>query len=91
MDTTDNPQSAHLVEKIRNFIGEKTGRPVEKLQAIGLEQDLLASAVLDSLAFVELVSHLEDKTGILIDFTELDPSQVTTINGLVNYLLQASR
>ncbi len=91
METTDNLHSAHLVEEILNFISEKTGRPMEKLRAIGLEQDLLASAVLDSLAFVELVSHLEDKTGILIDFTDLDPSQVTTINGLVSYILQESR
>lgn len=87
----DDLDSAGLVAQILNFIGEKREWPPEKLQKIHPEDDLLASTVLDSLGFVELVSHLEDKTGILIDFTELDPSQVTSIRGLVDHLLEESR
>ena len=87
----NNLDSAGLVAQILSFIGEKRDWPTEKLQTIHPEEDLLASTVLDSLGFVELVSHLEDKTGILIDFTELDPSQVTSIRGLVDHILEESR
>ena len=87
----NNLDSAGLVAQILSFIGEKRDWPTEKLQKIRPEEDLLVSTVLDSLGFVELVSHLEDKTGIFIDFTELDPSQVMSIRGLVDHILAESR
>ncbi len=82
--------SAGLVEVILNFISERKDWPLEELRAFDLERDLVASTVLDSLAFVALVSHLEEKTGVFIDFTELDPSQGTSIRGLVDYIQSCS-
>jgi acyl carrier protein len=44
--------------------------------------DLLVSGVLDSLAFVELVSHLEEQSGRSPDLLSMEPEEFATLEGL---------
>lgn len=46
------------------------------------ETDLLAAGVLDSMAFVELLAHLEECAGIEIDIADLEPEEFSTLDGL---------
>jgi acyl carrier protein len=46
------------------------------------EDDLFASGLVDSHAFINLCLALEEKTGAIIDLGELDPDQFSTLNGL---------
>jgi acyl carrier protein len=48
--------------------------------------NLLEGGLLDSFGFLNLVSALEEKTGRQIDFSDLDPSEFTTLGGLVRWL-----
>lgn len=57
---------------------ELHGQPAE----VGVDDDLLASGTLDSLAFVALVTFIEDTTGAELDLLELDPDDFASIRGL---------
>lgn len=51
--------------------------------------DLVDAGVLDSIAFLELLSALEDRSGIPIDLLQVDPAGLTTIAALVALLTDA--
>ena len=50
------------------------------------ETDLLATGVLDSVGFVELLAHIEEETKVRVDVIEIDPTQLTTIAGLAQHI-----
>ena len=46
------------------------------------DMDLIASGVLDSIGFIELLVYVESITGNKIDLSDLDPDEFTSIKGL---------
>jgi acyl carrier protein len=52
--------------------------------------DLLSSGLLDSLAFVDLVAFLEERTGRTIDLAELDPAVFSNLAGLCGAFAEGS-
>ena len=48
------------------------------------DMDLIRSGVLSSLGYIELISSLEEHFKIEIDFDEIDPSEFTTLSGLMH-------
>lgn len=46
--------------------------------------DLMESGTIDSMEFVNLIGEIEMAFSIDLDFSELDPSEFTTLGGLVN-------
>ena len=46
------------------------------------DADLRAMGIVDSLTFLQLLSHLEQRLGAPIDLSELDPTELTTIGAL---------
>jgi len=46
------------------------------------EENLIENGVLDSIDFIYVINEIENKFGIAIDFLEIDPSQITSVNGL---------
>ena len=46
------------------------------------ESDLLETGVLDSVAFLDLISYAEELSGTAIDLMSVDPAQLTSIRGL---------
>jgi acyl carrier protein len=52
--------------------------------------DLMASGLLDSIAFVELIVFIETQIGRNIDLTDVDPEEFSTVNGLSSIALNNS-
>ena len=70
----------------------------EKLELFGIDKreikndfDLVQSGLLDSMSFVDLVTEMEKKFNIEIDFEEaFDESKLTKINGLIEIFKKTS-
>ena len=54
------------------------------------DTDLFIAGVLDSLSFTELVTHVETKTGMEIDFLAVDPDKINSLSGLTEQLCGAT-
>jgi acyl carrier protein len=48
--------------------------------------DLLTSGVIDSLGVVELIGAIEQQLGLVLDLSELDPENLTTLGPLSRYI-----
>jgi acyl carrier protein len=54
------------------------------------DQSLIASGILDSMAFLQLVGFLEEKFGITVEDNELLPANFETINAICTFVEQKS-
>lgn len=91
--SSDNPfASAHdrTPEAIRALL---LSAAAEGLALVGLapadvpdDFDLREAGVVDSLGFLELVTTLEDRLGVELDFEQLDPELLTTVGPLVAHV-----
>jgi acyl carrier protein len=52
------------------------------------ETELLGSGLLDSFDFLDLIMHIESKTGRKIDLSIADPNQFSSARGLWNLAMQ---
>jgi D-alanine--poly(phosphoribitol) ligase subunit 2 len=50
------------------------------------DTDMFATDILDSLQFLTLITQLEEKFGLDIDFSAFDPEEFRTVNGFVSCL-----
>ena len=48
--------------------------------------DLRANGVIDSLGFLELITALEERLGVEIDFEALDPAELTVVGPLARFV-----
>lgn len=66
-----------------------------KSQAAGLEinrdTDLIASGLLDSFGFVDLIVYLESHGGCKVDLSDADPSEFSVVKGLCRLALRDHR
>lgn len=53
---------------------------------LDFNESLLIQGVLDSISFLEMMLKLETVFAIEIDFSDLDPDEFTSINGLSNWI-----
>ena len=67
---------------IRQKIREAAARKGVDFDSIGENENLFQAEVLDSLGFLELVGAVESQFDLEVDFSEMDPSEFTTIKGL---------
>lgn len=67
---------------------EKHGENV--LSNIDKNESLIVSGLFDSLDFISMLMELENKYNVDIDFEDADPTEFTTIRGLVTFLSEAS-
>ncbi len=56
------------------------------LDAIPDDLDLRGAGAIDSLGFLELVTALEDRLGVDLDFAALDPERMTIVGPLVAHV-----
>jgi len=47
-----------------------------------IDTNLIQEGVIDSIDFMNIISEIEEKFNVEIDFLEIDPQKITTINGL---------
>jgi acyl carrier protein len=53
------------------------------------DTDLVATGVLDSVAFLDLIGHVERLAGTTIDLLRVDPRQFTTVRGLCGHAVSS--
>lgn len=81
---------AQLLDALRQFLRtiQKPGVVVEDL---GIDDPLVASGLLDSLAIMQIVVHLEESYGIDFAARGLDPDRLATMGSIVGLIEQAGR
>ncbi len=79
---------------MRGFVLEELD---EQLRAVGDDPeklpddfDLHESGVIDSLGILELISALEERFGLEIDYEELDPEELTKVGPFSRYVSEQS-
>jgi acyl carrier protein len=55
------------------------------------DTELLASGILDSFSYIDLIVYLEGKTGCKIDLAAADPDEFSKVRGLCNLALGAQK
>jgi acyl carrier protein len=58
---------------------------------ITADTELLASGILDSFSYLDLIVYIEGKTGGKIDLAGADPDEFSKVRGLCNLALGAPR
>jgi acyl carrier protein len=53
--------------------------------SIEADQDLLMSGILDSLAVIRLVHHLENSLGVKVPYVDIHPGNFETLNSIGQY------
>ena len=78
--------STNLKEKLLSIIIPKLTPLGLSEKDLGEDDNLVELGVFDSVAFLEFITSLEDECGVQIDFSELDPSEFSTLGGLLRNL-----
>jgi acyl carrier protein len=77
-------------ESVKSMIVARLGPSLVEMglapAALTDDFDLLTSGVIDSLGIVELLAALEQQLGMVIDLSELDPENLTTLGPLSLYI-----
>ena len=79
---------AQLLADLRQFLRtiQKPGKPVE---LVALDDRLVASGLIDSLAIMQIVVYLEEQYGIDFAATGFDPDRLSTIGSIIELIEQA--
>ena len=73
----------NLRETLREFVAEDL---LSGETSVGLDDNLLADGMLDSMGAVALVAHIYETTGYQIPSEDLTIENFRTVNHLVSYL-----
>lgn len=60
--------------------------PGEDPETLGLDDDLIDSGILDSMAIMQLVSYLEKQHDITIPTEDIDPAHFATVAALADMI-----
>lgn len=55
---------------------------------INEDTDLIATGLLDSFGFVDLIVHIESLDGCKVDLTDVDPAEFAVVKGLCRIALR---
>ena len=64
-------------------------KPGKAIESVGLDESLVTSGLIDSLAIIEIVMFLEKNHGIDFAASGLDPDRLATINGILGVIEEA--
>ena len=81
---------ASVAEAVRNYIADRLATLGKPAAALGAA-DLFDEGVLDSVSLTALIAAVESATGGEIDFIDVDPDALGTIDGIVAELTRALR
>ena len=78
-----------LLADLKQFLRtiQKPNRPVE---SVGIDERLVASGLVDSLAIMQIVVYLEEQYGIDFAASGFDPDRLATMGSIVE-LIEESR
>lgn len=78
-------------QQVRHFVINYIRRKWPDGGDLELEDDtnLVATGLVDSLGFIELLSEAEEQFGVEVDLEKYDPSEFTTLQTFVRSVLEA--
>lgn len=76
-----------LLGQIRQWISQNHQSTAADTLDLSDGTDLIASGLLDSMAFIELIVFVETLTEAKIDLSDIDPAEFTTIRGFCKSVL----
>lgn len=66
-------------------VNKRTSNHVE----IVVDTELLGTGILDSFGFLDLIMHIESKTGLQVDLADADTNEFAIVRGLCNLALKS--
>lgn len=60
--------------------------PGEALESLKADDDLIGSGILDSLAMVKMVTHLEQHYGIVVGAEDMSPDNFASVAALAKFV-----
>jgi acyl carrier protein len=82
-------------ETVRRLVLERLAEPLGRLglrpDQVPDDFDLLTSGLIDSFGLVELITDVEERFGLEVDFEQLDPEGLTVIGSFSRYVARESR
>lgn len=83
-----NAENSELLTRLRQFLRtiQKPGKPVESL---ALDDHLVGSGLVDSMAIMQIVVYLEENYGIDFAASGFDPDRLATMGGIVALIEQS--
>lgn len=85
-----NKEIDTIKDFIVDFISSETTNANLNTNDLKNNVNLIEMKILDSIKFLELLTSIEDEYQLDLDFSELDPSEFTTIDGLVYHSKRCS-
>jgi acyl carrier protein len=76
-----------FLELLTNWI--RANKQTSENLDISADTELLGSGLLDSFDFLDLIVHIESKTGRKIDLAVADPSDISVVRGLCSLALSS--
>lgn len=78
-----------LVAELKTFLRtiQKPNRPVD---SVGIDERLVASGLVDSLAIMRIVVYLEENYGIDFAVSGFDPDRLATMGSIVDLIEEAA-
>ena len=80
---------AELVDRVLDWVRKHQQTTNTAGGEIAPETDLLASGLLDSLGFIELITFIEGQDGCRVDLTDVDPGDFSMVKGLCRLALSS--
>ena len=82
---SDSPEQ--VLDELKAFLRtiQKPDKPVD---SVGIDEPLVASGLVDSLAIVQIVVYLEERYGIDFAASGFDSDRLATMGGIVDLVRQ---
>lgn len=87
MDNAEQQIKSFIVQTVKLYLGNHAG----KIQEITDQTKLVGDGLLDSLAFIELISAIEKEFKLKLSFNNLDPSEFSTLKGLADRVTKSTK
>ena len=76
---------------VLSALAPRLARKKLRVAEVGDELHLLTSGLVDSFGLVELVAQVQSELGHEVDFSDVDPSELATLGGLVHAVERSMR
>ena len=67
----------------------KANKRTSNYVEIAGDTELLGTGILDSFGFLDLIMHIESKTGLQVDLADADPGEFAVVGGLCSLALKS--
>jgi acyl carrier protein len=82
---------AQLVDLVINWVRSNDRPGNSRNGEVSPDTDLIASGMLDSFGFIDLIVFIESQSGCRIDLTDVEPNEFCIVKGLCRITLRSQQ